>query len=943
MTRKSMPRLAALWVLLPALALGAPACSDDDGDVCDNVVNPCDTVDTVSCLGNTVQTCTENVNGCLEWADTETCDTGDTCTDGECVCANECATGASQCDGDMIQLCAMGADGCYEWADDTDCADSGESCDDTSDAICVTGAGCGNDVREGTELCDGDDLDDQTCEDENFGPGTLACNDTCDGYITTGCSAAADCGNDTIESPEVCDGTDLDSEDCTDHGFDEGTLGCASNCGSFDTSSCTYFDPGITCAAATDISSATFPFTLTGTFDDDPTVGFSCDASATNVVWYEYTPTTTGNYSIDATNNTTDWAYSRLVVLDGTGCAPYDTELLCLEVEDYVANGSISLTGGNTYLIAFFTDGDDYSMTNPEIHITYYPSIPGDTCANAEDLTSATFPHSLTGTFPLEPATGFSCDTTATNVVWYEFTPSTSAIYTIDATNNSADWAYSRLVLLDGTGCAPYDTELFCETSYYETASGSTFLEGGNTYLIAFFTDEAYISMEDPEIYISSVAVDAGDVCQAPIDISSETFPHQVSGTFDEDPTTSFSCGIPATNTVWFEYTPTTTGDYAVGATNATTDNAWSRLVVLEGTSCAPYDTELACVVDNTGLSAMTTVTLTAGTTYLIAFFTDDDEYTMVDPTITVSPSYTIGGCNLQDPVTYTGDEYTSVMTYGQLYIAGLTDATTGPDANAAIIAEVGAGPDGSDPTTDFADWDWYPTVINTAYVDSSDDEYMGNLILPAGAGSPYDMAYRVSGDGGLSWTYCDTVDTPYTIADAGDLTVTVPPDTLIISEYIEGSSDNKALEFYNATAADIDLSTCQVLSYVNGSSTPAATVYTFPAVNLAAGNTYVVCNTASNATLQAYCDELNLAATNFNGNDAMELYCGGVLVDSIGQVGDNPGAFWGTAPTRTLNATLRRDGSRTYGDTDSSDAYDPATEWSGYAQDTFDGLGTHP
>jgi hypothetical protein len=48
-----------------------------------------------------------------------------------------------------------------------------------------------------------------------------------------------ECGNDTIEGDEVCDGTALDGEDCAAQGFDGGDLACASDCTAFDTSACT--------------------------------------------------------------------------------------------------------------------------------------------------------------------------------------------------------------------------------------------------------------------------------------------------------------------------------------------------------------------------------------------------------------------------------------------------------------------------------------------------------------------------------------------------------------------------------------------------------------------------------------------------------------------------------------------------------------------------------
>jgi parallel beta-helix repeat protein len=46
---------------------------------------------------------------------------------------------------------------------------------------------CPNNLIEGSELCDGTDID-STCQEQGFGCGTLACNGTCDGYVTTACT-----------------------------------------------------------------------------------------------------------------------------------------------------------------------------------------------------------------------------------------------------------------------------------------------------------------------------------------------------------------------------------------------------------------------------------------------------------------------------------------------------------------------------------------------------------------------------------------------------------------------------------------------------------------------------------------------------------------------------------------------------------------------------------
>jgi len=49
-----------------------------------------------------------------------------------------------------------------------------------------------------------------------------------------------DCGNNIIEGTELCDGTDLGDDDCVtiNQGFVDGTLACSSSCNSWDTTSC---------------------------------------------------------------------------------------------------------------------------------------------------------------------------------------------------------------------------------------------------------------------------------------------------------------------------------------------------------------------------------------------------------------------------------------------------------------------------------------------------------------------------------------------------------------------------------------------------------------------------------------------------------------------------------------------------------------------------------
>jgi len=163
----------------------------------------------------------------------------------------------------------------------------------------------------------------------------------------------------------------------------------------------------------------------------------------------------------------------------------------------------------------------------------------------------------------------------------------------------------------------------------------------------------------------------------------------------------------------------------------------------------------------------------------------------------------------------------------------------------------------------------------------------------------------------------------------------------LFFSEYVEGSSNNKALEIYNGTGAPVDLATggYNVQMYFNGLATAGLTINLTGTV--ADGDVFVLAQASANATILAQADQTNGSGW-FNGDDAVVLRKGTTVLDVIGQIGFDPGAEWGTGLTSTADNTLRRKPSVTAGDPDGSNAFDPSLEWDGHATDTFDGLGTH-
>lgn len=170
-------------------------------------------------------------------------------------------------------------------------------------------------------------------------------------------------------------------------------------------------------------------------------------------------------------------------------------------------------------------------------------------------------------------------------------------------------------------------------------------------------------------------------------------------------------------------------------------------------------------------------------------------------------------------------------------------------------------------------------------------------------------------------------------------LPVLAQTQDLILSEYIEGSTYNKALEIYNGTDYPVALGSYELELYANGSTVPA-TIDLGDAV-LASGEVFVVANPSADAVILAQAD-LTSGALTFSGNDALVLRGDGLVVDSLGQVGNDPGTGWACANGSTYNTTLRRQIDICAGDEDPFDDFSPCPEYDFFPNDNSEGLGSH-
>ncbi|MDZ4824069.1 MAG: T9SS type A sorting domain-containing protein [Flavobacteriales bacterium] len=257
--------------------------------------------------------------------------------------------------------------------------------------------------------------------------------------------------------------------------------------------------------------------------------------------------------------------------------------------------------------------------------------------------------------------------------------------------------------------------------------------------------------------------------------------------------------------------------------------------------------------------------------------------------------------------------------------------------------------------------------VITFSYMtpgDASSYEFIltnqSGVIVQYPAGTSFDfnslgdgtyLVYGISFDGPLDLTTLDAgdfiteIETDGQCLDVSDTPITVivqdcgtaeECDLLFFSEYVEGTSDNKAIEVFNPTNFELNLEEYEIALYHNGNSDPTTT-FLIPGT-LGPQQSFVIVNQEASATLLDLGDVTSFV-TEFNGDDVIELRHNGIPIDVFGIVGTDPGNFWTVNGGNSMDHTLVRKPTVTSPVTDWAVGQ---TQWDVYPVDDFSHLGTH-
>ncbi len=147
----------------------------------------------------------------------------------------------------------------------------------------------------------------------------------------------------------------------------------------------------------------------------------------------------------------------------------------------------------------------------------------------------------------------------------------------------------------------------------------------------------------------------------------------------------------------------------------------------------------------------------------------------------------------------------------------------------------------------------------------------------------------------------------------------------VVMTEYVEGGANNKAIELFNNSEQAITLDGYHLARFKDGSET-ASSMVKLDGVTMAAGEVIVVRNNATDTPLAESLQVITASSLVHNGGDAVALLSGEQVMDIVGAVP--------TPKNWAKDKTLRRKS------TTANPVYNES-EWEVLAKNTNDGLGS--
>ena len=259
----------------------------------------------------------------------------------------------------------------------------------------------------------------------------------------------------------------------------------------------------------------------------------------------------------------------------------------------------------------------------------------------------------------------------------------------------------------------------------------------------------------------------------------------------------------------------------------------------------------------------------------------------------------------------------TSTVTFPTPTVVTLM-ADAGMDQTVGVNSTVtldGSGSDGN-----ITAWAW-TQLTGVSVTLTNADQASSSFTAPVTEG---DMSFEllVTDDGGESDR--DTVN--ISVVDVG-------ASAVFISEYVEGSSNNKYIEIYNGGDTAIDLNAD---GYTLARDNDGNMDFTYGV--LSDWGSLSILNTGAVIVLAADGHEIYTSPdtvleypspVHFNGNDAVALLRSGVVVDIVGELGNTADHIKDTTLTRNANITQ---GNSTFS----------WSEWTGSSTNNVSGLGQH-